>query len=394
MVLAGYLPPGVDAVPTGNWEATTLKHPRHRYKEEWLKLDRSDRGWMLWLQRDRGVLKVRLSIPRLMNQLAVTNYPLKPYRKLGLVSAIESMREALGFSKKMYGWLLNVDRLAVIEAAFTMDLFVADKAGMIGAVAALPHAGKRTLWETTVQWASGDRRVQLYDKLAKTKSRKSGLPRKKLDRLLKMDPDLAKALRFEVTLKPQSLRTLFGIEESRLPVLELVGHGDVIRWVIYDELANKFKLANVGRHRSSDADRALGVLDEICAANPEIPFPTALKLMALQLLQQKLKKPRDIKARYPTATSPTISRLKKELRDLGLQPGGGIDPDDKRNLRLLRQIVDGTFTEPPTKPRLNLLGLETKTAPSPWMDADDIGVVVDDVYRDGDDFEEVVSHAS
>jgi hypothetical protein len=383
IVITHQLPAGVPiSLEGGGWETKTRRHPgKVRYREPWQFLDNHKRGWSLYFQADLRVLEVKLFVPRLMAPLAETNYPLRVFDLHALQNHTEAIGEALGLRRYDAEVYLTWPRFGVRELACTMDVVLPeglDKSDVLNVVGGLPRAGKWGAWESTVQWTSGGRRSQLYDKLREVRG---SLARGKVQRLLTLQPELARVLRLEVTLSTYAIAELLELGAGRLLRFDALDPS-VAHWVLYDEAFHKLKLDITDQVEEDRVGNVLiALLDNVFSVNPDLSFPKALQLAAHHLVLEHLKKPRKVRERYPTAKASTLGKLSKQLRDLGVHPGGSPEALDRQCLRSFAQQVLRAFPEKPRRPSLNDEQRVALTVAAHWVDDSlDFGIEDEDAF--------------
>jgi len=335
------------AAKSARWNPTTKMR-----EDGWLHLDAGAHGWWLDYLPERNVLEITLLLPKVMGQegihLALCNYPIRAFRPylLGGVSCEIEREVGLHRGIGQRGPGLDWDAFGVRSAHYTIDLPVRDKTLVLRTLKSYQRSGKQRCWgDQTIQWTTGGKVVQTYDKEAQLRAL---LNEDDLREVVRRHPELPLVVRFEVRLGSTELRKLFGLPTGSLPKLGLVVRPDVVQGVLGREFASGFKLRRIsaGKARSSDmvTARADDIVRLACDADMDLSYAHVCQLLVTTALIENHKK-REISERYDVSM-PQLSKLLSWARRLGLAPGVGTELSSRRAIGDLVRAFQRVYPSP------------------------------------------------
>lgn len=344
----------------------------------WLHWDAGGHGWWLDYLPERNVLEVTLQVPRIMGQSSI-NYPLRPFVLSRLARTEREILSELGLARSMPN--LNWTTFGVRSADFTIDLPIARKTELLRALKTYQRFGKQRTWGSeTIQWRTGGRVVQFYDKLRQLEST---LGKKELSKTSSLYSELADIVRFEVRLNATELRHYFGLKPGWLPTLALVARSEVTHEILGRELSSGFKIDRIGISSLGDAPAELAV--QIAARAAELslnlPYSQVCQIVVTTALARKATKV-ELAKQFGVSVQ-QLSKLLRLARGLGLVPGA----DGVESTNVLHEYLTAFFTSayPGPLPDVQLTDQERmeNSVDASWLEEPDLsrpayGIDVDD----------------
>lgn len=362
------IPNEITITPRGpDWDGDSRRNPITNEQEDWVYY-RSSAGWTVWWHEETRALEIRLSLPRLLNRSHV-NYPLHSSVPLArLTPALREIASVLSLRRRLAEEVLDLSFFGVRLVACTADVVVPDPSATIKLLATLPRAGDLSFHKGTSRWKSGTKTFQVYGKKAELTRR---IRRSGVAGVEHHHGSLDHIMRVESTITASTLRRIFGLPGGRLPLFRLVLDPAFAVHVLHHEAIEGFKLEDVSSRRPSREDLALGLAMDLQDAATQAGDPLSAerlaRLVGYHILFAASGGHIPFRDRFGAARS-TITRVARELRDLGFPPGGPVSPYSHRLLVAFRDALFDAFAgiEPDPPSKVDPKDVETHTVVAPW----------------------------
>lgn len=371
----------------GEWEPAKSPRWNHTTKVRehgWVHLDAGDQGWWLDYLPARNVLEVTLQIPKIMGE-SLANYPILDFHWSQLARPAHYIMREIGISYRLHasaseclGW----EYFGVRSAHYTIDLPVPNKTALIRTLGHYQRAGKRrTFGDETVQWMSGSKTVQIYDKGAQLRAT---LGKSAFDHVTRHHPELPWIARLEVRLQSSELRALFGLPPGWLPKLAPVADPKVIHWVLQNELFRGFKIDRIGPGLQGAADlissRADEILRQVAAEGGGLAFPRLCQILVAGALIEHHKKA-ELVERFGVSRA-QLNKLLQWSRQLGIVPGLGATGASSKAFRDMVLAYRRAYPQLLSR-RPGLRDQEASSVDASWIEEPDYlrpveGIIVDE----------------
>jgi len=316
---------------------------------------------------------------------SLSNYPIQPFRRSQLDRPAHYIMRELGINYRLHtsaseclGW----EYFGVRSAHYTIDLPVPNKTALLRTLSQYQRSGKRrTFGDETVQWTSGSRTVQIYDKAIQLRAT---LGKAGFDHMSRHHPELPGIARLEVRLQSSELRDFFGLPPGRLPKLAPVADPSVVQWVLQHELRQGFKIDRVSSGARSAGDlissRADEILRQAGAEGGILAFPRLCQVLVAGALMEHYKKA-EIVERFGVSRA-QLNKLIQWSRQLGIVPGLGAAGASSKALREMVLAYRRAYPKLLSR-RPGLRDKEASSVDASWIEEHDYlrpveGIVVDE----------------
>lgn len=302
------------------------------------------------------------------------NYPLRPFDVRMFAASVPAylIGRAVGIPSTRLHWHeFGVRELAVTADLLVPEKYVHHKLGIFNAVAELPHAGERTLRNTSVRWDSGSRVTQVY---TKGEELRRHMGRVGYEKLLKERPELDRIIRLEVTLGSSDIRQVFGLPPGWLPMLPLITP-QVAGYILVNEVRKRFRLNRDIAIATSAQDTTAGLAGALMAAarkrGERLTFSTLSQLVLAHHLLAVHGTGKELRELFGVSPS-QLGKLKRRLEQLGFPPGSDPEPFNHACVGVFRTMFLEQYPVRVRKPVLTHEQEHGMSIDAPWLDGHDV----------------------